>query len=154
MLESYMGKALNPIFDLTLEQVIEVSVEGFFAKVSKFKTINNHLHLETWRKFINLYVKICGTTKPSNNELMFWVVKGYITEVKGFKINWAKVVACIVREKARNETMEKMMKLQASKVNGSELSCKSKGDAPWKRPKSTKLHPRGVQCHMVFHQWI
>ncbi len=118
----------------------------FFGKVSNFKTINSNLHLKTQRKY--------GTTKPSNNELMFWVVKGYITEVKGFKINWAKVVACIVREKARNETMEKMMKLQASKVNGSELSCKSKGDAPWKRPKSTKLHPRGVQCHMVFHQWI
>ncbi len=42
---------------------------------------------------------------------MSWVVKGYIVEVKIFEINWAKVVACIVREKAHRETTEKMMNL-------------------------------------------
>jgi hypothetical protein len=31
-------------------------------------------------------------------------------------------------------------------VSGSELSCKSKGDALWKGLKSTKLHPGGARC--------
>lgn len=38
------------------------------------------------------------------------------------------------------------MELQASKVSGSQLSCKLEGDAPWKGLKSTKLHPIGAQC--------
>ncbi len=115
------GKRLNPKFDLTLEQVIKSNVDEVFGKVSKFKTINSNLHVKTWRKIIELYVKIYGTTKPSNNELMSWVVKGYITEVKGFEINWAEVASCITREKACRETTKKMMKLHASKVSGNEL---------------------------------
>jgi len=63
----------------------------FFGKMSKFKTTNSNLHLETQKKY--------GTTKPSNNELMSWVVKGYIVEVKGFEINWAKAIVCITRKK-------------------------------------------------------
>jgi hypothetical protein len=76
-----------------MEQIIEANVEEVFGKVSKFKTTNSHLHLKSWRKFIDLYVKIYGTTKPSNNEFMSWVVKSYITKVKGFEINWAKAIA-------------------------------------------------------------
>jgi hypothetical protein len=110
-------------FDFTLEQVTEAYVEVFW-EVSKFKTSNNNLHLETRRKY--------GTTKPSKNELMSWVVKGYIAEVKGFEINWAKAIVCTTREKTRREPTEKMMKLQISKVSGNEISCKSKGDALWK----------------------
>jgi hypothetical protein len=93
-------------------------VEEVFGKVSKFKTINNNLHPKTCKELIDLYVKIYGTTKPSNNELMSWVVKGYIAKVKGyiakvkgFEINWAKTTTCIMREKTHRETTEKMMKL-------------------------------------------
>ncbi len=115
------GKGLNLRFDLSLEQVIKTDVEEVFGKVSKFKTINSNLHVETWKKIIDLYVKIYGTTKPSKNELMSWVVKGYVTEMKGFEINWAKVVSCIMREKTCRETTKKMMKLLASKVSDNEL---------------------------------
>jgi hypothetical protein len=103
----------------------------FFGKVSKFQTINNNLHPKSQKEY--------GTTKPSNNELMFWVVKGYIAKVKGFEINWAKAITCTTRKKTCKETLEKMMNLHASKVSNNELSCKLEGDALWKRSKSTKL---------------
>ncbi len=64
------GKGLNPRFDLTLEQIIKVDVEKVFGKVSKFKTTNSNLHPKTQKELIDLYAKIYGTTKPSNNELM------------------------------------------------------------------------------------
>jgi hypothetical protein len=74
-------------------------VEEVFGKVSKFKTTNSNLHLKTWKELIDLYAKIYGTTKPSNNELMSWVVKGYIAKVKGFEINWAKLLLALRKRK-------------------------------------------------------
>jgi hypothetical protein len=67
-----------------------------------------------------------------NNEFMSWVVKGYFEGMKGKDINWAKVIACITREKAWKESTKKMqktsIKLELLKLNGGEVSCKFEGD--------------------------
>jgi hypothetical protein len=38
---------------------------------------------------LELYAKIYGKTEVTNNEFMAWVVKGYIAEQMGLKVNWA-----------------------------------------------------------------
>jgi len=39
---------------------------------------------------------------------MLWLVRGYIAQVKGVEINWAKVVASIAREKAQRKDVGKL----------------------------------------------
>jgi hypothetical protein len=41
-----------------------------------------------------------------NNEFMIWFLKGYITQKKGEKVNWAKVVASTNWEKARRKEIK------------------------------------------------
>jgi hypothetical protein len=43
-----------------------------------------------------------------NNKFMFWVVKSYIAKMKGFEIKWYGVVACIARNKALRESIERI----------------------------------------------
>jgi hypothetical protein len=55
-----------------------------------------------------LYVQVYGTPNVMNNKFMFWVVKGYIAKVKGFEIKRYGVVACIARNKALRELIERI----------------------------------------------
>jgi hypothetical protein len=39
---------------------------------------------------------------------MLWVVKGYISHTKGFKVNWARVATSTTKEKAHRLVAKKM----------------------------------------------
>jgi hypothetical protein len=39
----------------------------------------------------------------SNNELLAWIVHGFIAQGKGVDINWAKVVESITKEKVESD---------------------------------------------------
>lgn len=88
--------------------------------------------LKPKKKLTSLYAKIYETPHVTNNEFMSWVVKGYIVGVKGHNSNWAKVDACITREKAQKELTKKLqktsMKLELSNLSEGKVSCKSKGN--------------------------
>jgi hypothetical protein len=55
---------------------------------------------------------------------MLWLVRGYITQEKGVKINWAKVVASTTREKAqrRNVGRLKSGNIDLSNLSGGEAT--------------------------------
>lgn len=57
---------------------------------------------------MRLYWQVYGTNQVANNELMIWFVKGYITQGKGHKVNWAKVIALASREKVQKEEVRLM----------------------------------------------
>jgi hypothetical protein len=60
----------------------------------------------------------------------------HVAQCKHFDINWAKVVASIVKEKAHRVAREKMKSSYSSK-NGEEMSFKTKGDVACKRSLAT-----------------
>lgn len=94
------GNGMNLRSNLILKHVYEANLERVFKKVTKFRTTNKKLHPETKKELINLFAKNYGTPHVMNNEFMSWVVKGYIVEVKGHDINWAKAITCTGRKKA------------------------------------------------------
>jgi hypothetical protein len=42
---------------------------------------------------LQLYSKIYGKIKVTNNEFMTWLVKGYIAEHMGYQVDWASAAA-------------------------------------------------------------
>jgi len=63
-------------------------------------------------------------TTPPNNDLMLWLVRGYITQEKGVKINWAKVVVSTTREKARRRNVGRLKNgnIDLSNLSGGEAT--------------------------------
>ncbi len=39
----------------------------------------------------------------NNDDFMLWLMKGYITQEKGYEINWAKVIALTTKKKCSEE---------------------------------------------------
>ncbi len=85
-------------------------VHGFFgvfgADCSSFKSINPYLHIDTKRMLVKFHWQIYGLAVITNNEFMMWLVKGYITKLKGHFVNWALVVASTPREKAHRQEVK------------------------------------------------
>ncbi len=75
---------MNLIPNLTQKHVIKVDLEEVCGNVTKFRAKNSNLHPKTKCELVSLYIQIYGTSHVINNEFMSWVVKGYITHVKGF----------------------------------------------------------------------
>ncbi len=50
------------------------------------------------------------------NKFMSWVMKGYIAQMKGFNVNWAKVVASTSKEKTCKVVHEKVKSGMSSNV--------------------------------------
>jgi hypothetical protein len=74
-------------------------VEVFGTICSSFKTINPYLHINIKRMFVNLHWQIHGWTVITNNEFMMWLMKGYITKLKG-DLLIALATASTTRKKA------------------------------------------------------
>ncbi len=65
------------------------------------------------------------------NKFMSWVMKGYIAQMKGFNVNWAKVATSISKEKACRVVYEKVKSGRSSdvsKLSGGEIFCKMEHD--------------------------
>ncbi len=63
----------------------------------------------------------------ATNKFMSWVMKGYIAQMKGFDVNWAKGVASTSKEKACRVVCEKVKSGRSSnvsKLSGGEIFCK------------------------------
>jgi hypothetical protein len=84
------GSGLDPKSELIIEHVTQADTEEVFGKVAKFKTTNTHLHVDTKKELLHLCSQIYGTSIIMNNKFMSWVVKGYITESKGWDVNWIR----------------------------------------------------------------
>jgi hypothetical protein len=56
---------------------------------------------EAQKEIETFYWEINGTSHITNNELMHWFVKGWITHGNGHPINWVVAVATTTKEKAR-----------------------------------------------------
>jgi hypothetical protein len=82
------GTRLNPKIEFTIEHICKIDIEEVFGKVSKYKTTNTKLHQDTKKDF-HLCSQIYGTSIVTNNEIMSWVVTGYITQCKSIDVNWA-----------------------------------------------------------------
>jgi hypothetical protein len=92
------GTRFNPKIELTLRHICEANIEEVFRKVSKYKTTNTKLHQDT-KKNLRLCSQIYGISIIINNEIMSWVVKGYIAQCKSIDVNWEKAAASIAKEK-------------------------------------------------------
>ncbi len=55
---------------------------------------------------VKFHWQIYGLAVITNNEFMMWLVKGYITELKGHFVNWALIVPSTIKEKARKQEVK------------------------------------------------
>ncbi|CAK9228375.1 unnamed protein product [Sphagnum troendelagicum] len=71
-----------------------------------------------------------GSTAITNNEFMMWLVKGYITELKGHLENWAIAIASTTREKAHRQEVKglKSRSIDIFDFNYGELVGRVEGD--------------------------
>jgi hypothetical protein len=57
--------------------------------------------METRTKLERLYWRIYETTHITNNELMAWLVRGWVVKHNGHQINWAKATASIIKKRLK-----------------------------------------------------
>jgi hypothetical protein len=68
----------------------------------RYKLTNLFIHADTKHELKKLHNwQIYGSTTPTDNDFMLWLVKGYIAQENGVKINWVKATAFIAKEKVR-----------------------------------------------------
>ncbi len=119
--------SLNPKCDITTKEVSKIDIEEVFCKVVKFKTTNTRLHANTKKDLLHLCSHIYDMSNVTNNELMSWAMKGYIAQMKGCDVNWARIVTSIVKKKVCRLVVEKLKNGKSSNVsrlNLKEVSCK------------------------------
>jgi hypothetical protein len=111
------SKGLDPKHELMDEHVTTEDIVSFFGNVKTFKTINPLLPSNARKDIETLYWKINGTSHITNNELMVWFVKGWITKRNGHPINWAKAVATTTKEKVQHLGIGTMNKPKMEKLS-------------------------------------
>jgi hypothetical protein len=77
--------------DLTNVEVYEKDLLEVFKPKCNLKLTNSLLHLETKQDLKRFHWQIYGVPILTNNDFMLWLVKRYIAQEKGLKVNWAKV---------------------------------------------------------------
>jgi hypothetical protein len=77
-----------------------MDIAKFFGNVRTFKSNNPLLTREARKEIETFYWKINGTSHITNNELMYWFVKGWIKHGNGHPINWVVGAATITKEKS------------------------------------------------------
>jgi predicted transcriptional regulator len=70
---------LDPKHDLIDEHVITLNIATIFGNVKKFKTTDPLLSPYARKEIETFYWKIYGNRHITNNELMAWFVKGWVT---------------------------------------------------------------------------
>ncbi len=126
-MQKFNDTDLNPNCDITAKEVYEVDIEEVFGKVVKFKTTNIQLHANTKKDLLYLCSHIYDMSNVTNNELMSWAMKGYIAQMKGCDVNWAKVATSIMKKKMCRLVVDKLKSGKSSNVSWlslKEVSCK------------------------------
>ncbi len=80
-----VAEGLDPEHELRDEHVI--TMVSFFGNVKTLETMNPLLPSDAKKNIETLYLKISGIGHITNNELMVWFVKGWITYIKGHPID-------------------------------------------------------------------
>ncbi len=100
---------------------------------------------------MKLYWQVYGTTNVSNNNFYLWFVKGYIAQMKGKSMNWAKVVVSTTKKKVKRKGV-KIMKSGGGKsldLCGGEASTRVDHNVLFKSllaTKSEKVEPAQAVC--------
>ncbi len=98
------GERVNPKANFPPNIVSNADIVEVFGLSSEgFKTTNLNLHPKTKKDLLRLYWKVYGIDQMTNNKFMIWFLKGYITQKKGEKVNWARVATSTTQEKAHRE---------------------------------------------------
>jgi hypothetical protein len=71
-----------------------------FGSSKKFKINSLVLKVEDRATMEDKYWRVFGTNTITTNEILAWIVCGFITHSKGHPINWAKVVESTANKKA------------------------------------------------------
>ncbi len=140
---------MNPKCDITTKRIFETNIKEVFNKVTKFKTINIRLHVDTKKDLLHLCSHIYDMSSVTNNELTLWAMKGCITQMKGCDVNWAKAITLNAKEKACSLVVEKLrsgrfldvsrlsLKEVSYKIQPSDVVCKNFGFPKGTRGKGT-----------------
>ncbi len=75
----HIAKGLNPKTNIIDEHLTTTNITKLFGKVNKFKTTNPMLPLEKKERLERLYWSFYEIGHITNNEIMAWLVKGWIT---------------------------------------------------------------------------
>jgi len=115
------------------EHLTTIDIIKLFGNVNKFKTTNPILPLEKKKKLERLYWRVYGIGHITNNEIMVWLVRGWIVECNGHKINWAIAIAFTTKEKSWWSTMNNSRKaLKMERLELSEgLECLQEALVTW-----------------------
>jgi hypothetical protein len=81
------NKGLNPKTYLTTMHVCDEDLIKVFGPKCSYKFTNPFIHVDTKCELKTLHWQIYGSTTPTNNDFMLWLVRGYIAQEKGVKIN-------------------------------------------------------------------
>jgi hypothetical protein len=94
------GKGFDPKFDLENKHVTTEECHALFKGARKFKVKSPTLKPEDRSTLEDVYWRVFGISTIKNNEMMTWIVYGFIAQSKAKYINWAKVVESTSKEKA------------------------------------------------------
>jgi hypothetical protein len=83
---------LDPNFDLENVHVTMEECSALFGGLKKFKRKSLELYSKVKNKLEDIYWRVFGIVTITNNEFHAWIVQGFIAQIKGNPINWAKVV--------------------------------------------------------------
>jgi len=117
------NKAFNPKIDLTNVEVYKKDLLEVFEPKCSLKLTNPLLHLETKQDLKRLHWRIYNVPTLTNNDFMLWLVKGYITQEKGHKVNWAKTTTSTSKKAQRR----KVGRLKNGSLELSNLSAGEEG---------------------------
>lgn len=89
--------SLDPNFDLDNDHVIVKECTTLFGG-RKFKMKCIVLKLVDKVTMEEIYWRVFGTYTIISNDMLTWIVCGYIAQKKGLTINWARVVESIAKK--------------------------------------------------------
>ncbi len=86
-------------------------LKNAFKANSQKSYTNTQLHLDTKKELLNLCSQICGMYNVTKHELMSWVVKGHIGQMKGYNVNWVQTATLTTKEKAHSLGVENLKEI-------------------------------------------
>jgi hypothetical protein len=121
---------LDPKYDLDNEHVTVEDCSFLFGVSKNFKINSPILKVEDMATMEDIYWRVFGTSIVTNNEILVWIVHGFITHSRGHPINWAKVVESIAKKKAHSDgvkvgqlvVVKKEYTMDSLELNGGSLN--------------------------------
>jgi hypothetical protein len=97
------GKGFNSKFDSENQHVNAKECYALFGGSRNFKVKSPNLKLATLE---DIYWRVFGTSTITNNEVLTWIVHGFIAQSKRIEINWVKVTKSTTKENACKDKIQ------------------------------------------------